>query len=147
MRQIRTKFFSFKIDDGADPMMSSDAIYYSDIFVQYLYRQVQFLFFISFAQLFFHRQNALECVRTVNIPTVTTCFMIPSFRMLMKITCSIYFNNVTNNCIHIRLFDNFFRIWLNFHHQALIREQQFLKHVKYVHSINQLHLIWLLNVR
>ena len=42
MKQIMTKFDGLKIDSGGETMMSSDAIYHSDVFVQYLYRQVQF---------------------------------------------------------------------------------------------------------
>ena len=44
MNQITAKFGRLKIDNGGATMMSSDAIYYCDIFVQHLYRQVQFLF-------------------------------------------------------------------------------------------------------
>ena len=42
MKQITTKFGRLKMDNGGDTMMSSNAIHYCDIFVQYLYRQVQF---------------------------------------------------------------------------------------------------------
>ena len=48
-----------------------------------------FFFFVPFSQPFFYRQNRLESIRTVNIPIVTTCFMIPSFQILMEIKCPI----------------------------------------------------------
>ena len=98
----------------------------------------------SFAQLsyrFLYRQNKLESIRAVNIPNVTTCVMIPFFQPLMKIMCP----NGTLNCIHIRMFDLFFHIWLHFYHHVLVTELQFFKHVKYAFSINQMRLFWLLN--
>ena len=60
--------------------------------------------FVLLSYRFWYRQNKLESVRTVNIPNVTICFMVPSFQILMKIICP----NSTLNCIHIRIFDYFF---------------------------------------
>ena len=41
----------------------------------------------------------------------------------------------------------FSRICLHFHHQVLVIELQFFKYVKYMHSINQMRLFWLLNLK
>ena len=38
----------------------------------------------------------------------------------------------------------FSRIWLHLHHQLLGMKLQFFKHVEHVHSINQMHLFWLI---
>ena len=48
--------------------------------------------------------------------------------------------------VHTSEYLIFFRIWLHFHHQALVMELQSFKKVNYVHSINQMRLFWLLNV-
>ena len=41
-----TTFGSLKIDNCGDTMMTSDAIFYSDDFVEYLYRQSSFFVFL-----------------------------------------------------------------------------------------------------
>ena len=44
MKQIMTKVGNLKIDDDGHTMMSSDAIYYCDIFSWYAYRWVPLIF-------------------------------------------------------------------------------------------------------
>ena len=44
--------------------------------------------------------------------------------------------------------DNYLtNIYMHFYHQALVIDLQFFKYVKYVHSIKQMHLFWLLNIK
>ena len=134
MKQVMTEFGSLKIEKGGDTMISSDAIYYSGNFGQLFYR-------------FLYRQNKLGSIRTVSILNVTTCFMISSFQILMKIICPIYCDNV---CDQLYTHPNvwyFFRIWLHFYHQVLVIDLQIFKYVEHVHSINQMRLFWLPNIK
>ena len=86
MKQVITKFGSLIIDDGGDTVMSSGAIYYSDNFGQLsLPLSTVDLHLGQLSYRFLYRQNKLEGIRTVNVPNVTTCFLITSFGRLMKI--------------------------------------------------------------
>ena len=49
--------------------------------------------------------------------------------------------NIWYFCSHL------IQIHCHFYHQVLVIEMQFFKYVKYVHSINQMHLLWLLNIK
>ena len=76
MKQVMTKFGSLKIDSGRDTMMSSDAIYYSNDFGHWsLALGTVLLQFGQSSYRFLYRQNKLESCETLNIPNVTTCFV------------------------------------------------------------------------
>ena len=80
-------------------MMSSNAMYHCKNFKQLslLLTTVDF-YFAQSSMLFLYRQNKLESIKTVNVPNVTTCFMVSCFQILMIIICP----KGTLHCIHIR---------------------------------------------
>ena len=57
---------------------------------------------------FFYRQNNLKTIRTVNVPNVATCFMIPSFQMLTKIVTMFWPTVHTTECL------TFVSAWMHF---------------------------------
>ena len=68
--------------------MSSDAIYYCENFVQLnLPLTTEQFSSVQLSYRFWYRQNKLESSKTVNIPNVTTCFMVPIL------------SNINENCM------------------------------------------------